>query len=123
MLDLLKPTEPNKVTIKDVKNCKLAPVFFDTFFNLEKWMEHEQKDPFVASRVSENIELFKVMFFYKQLFYMRLQFCKMFGITNCCYAGNWTSKKHFEFWTQSNPIILKANLNPDICQKISNLTL
>jgi len=25
-------------------------VFFDTFFNLDKWLEHEQKDPFQSSK-------------------------------------------------------------------------
>lgn len=50
MLDLVKPSHAYQVTIRDLKNCRLAPVFFDTFFNLEKWLEHEQKDPFQASR-------------------------------------------------------------------------
>ncbi|XP_066922120.1 serine/threonine-protein phosphatase 2A regulatory subunit B'' subunit beta-like [Clytia hemisphaerica] len=55
MLDLVKPSHPYQVTLRDLKKCKLAPVFFDTFFNLEKWLEHEQKDPFQASR-NENGE-------------------------------------------------------------------
>lgn len=26
----------------------MTPIFFDTFFNLEKYLEHEQRDPFVT---------------------------------------------------------------------------
>jgi len=44
--DMVNPAEKNKITLRDLKNCKLAANFFDTFFNLEKWLEHEQKDPF-----------------------------------------------------------------------------
>lgn len=50
MFDLVKPQTANIITLRDIKRCKLAPVYFDTFFNLDKWLEHEQKDPFQASR-------------------------------------------------------------------------
>ncbi|CAF0801245.1 unnamed protein product [Adineta ricciae] len=46
MLDLVKPEEDNKIRLKDLKRCKLTNVFFDTFFNLEKYLDNEQKDPF-----------------------------------------------------------------------------
>ncbi|XP_021705444.1 uncharacterized protein LOC5577684 isoform X6 [Aedes aegypti] len=46
MLDMIKPTTPGCVTLADLKRCKMTPIFFDTFFNLEKYMEHEQRDPF-----------------------------------------------------------------------------
>ena len=52
MLDLVKPRETDKVTLRDLKTCKLAYIFFDTFFNLEKYLEHEQRDPFTNTRVS-----------------------------------------------------------------------
>ena len=52
MLDLVKPAVMHKITLRDLKTCKLAPIFLDTFFNLEKWLEHEQKDPFQTIRVS-----------------------------------------------------------------------
>lgn len=32
----------------------MTPIFFDTFFNLEKYMEHEQRDPF-AQKESEDV--------------------------------------------------------------------
>ncbi|CAF0791931.1 unnamed protein product, partial [Brachionus calyciflorus] len=46
MLDLVKPQENGKIRLKDLKQCKMANVFFDTFINLEKYLEYEQRDPF-----------------------------------------------------------------------------
>lgn len=46
MLDMIKPMKKDCITLTDLKRCKMTPIFFDTFFNLEKYMEHEQKDPF-----------------------------------------------------------------------------
>ena len=51
MLDMIKPQSLEFVTLRDLKNCKLTPIFFDTFFNLDKYLEHEQKDPFANQRV------------------------------------------------------------------------
>lgn len=51
MLDLVKPEEENKIRLKDLKRCKLTNVFFDTFFNLEKYLDNEQKDPFSNVKV------------------------------------------------------------------------
>ncbi|KAF4524697.1 hypothetical protein B566_EDAN014298 [Ephemera danica] len=48
MLDMLRPEVPGKVSLRDLKRCKLSPLFFDTFFNLEKFLEHEQRDPFAT---------------------------------------------------------------------------
>jgi serine/threonine-protein phosphatase 2A regulatory subunit B'' len=28
----------------------MTPIFFDTFFNLEKYLDHEQRDPFASQR-------------------------------------------------------------------------
>lgn len=30
----------------------MAHIFFDTFFNLEKYLDHEQRDPFAVQKVS-----------------------------------------------------------------------
>lgn len=54
MLDMIKPTTPGCVTLADLKRCKMTPIFFDTFFNLEKYMEHEQRDPF-AQRDNDDL--------------------------------------------------------------------
>lgn len=43
---------PGRITLRDLKRCKLSHIFFDTFFNIEKYLDHEQKDPFSVIRVS-----------------------------------------------------------------------
>lgn len=53
MLDLVKPEVEGKITLRDLKRCKLSHIFFDTFFNIEKYLEHEQKDPFSVIRELE----------------------------------------------------------------------
>uniref|UniRef100_A0A8C3TTP9 EF-hand domain-containing protein n=1 Tax=Catharus ustulatus TaxID=91951 RepID=A0A8C3TTP9_CATUS len=53
MLDLVKPQHEGKITLHDLKRCKLTNVFFDTFFNIEKYLDHEQKDQFSMLRDGE----------------------------------------------------------------------
>uniref|UniRef100_A0A8C5P8Y5 Protein phosphatase 2 regulatory subunit B''beta n=1 Tax=Leptobrachium leishanense TaxID=445787 RepID=A0A8C5P8Y5_9ANUR len=55
MLDLVKPQCEGKITLQDLKKCKQAPLFYDTFLNLEKYLDHEQKDPFSVLRVSQEL--------------------------------------------------------------------
>jgi len=50
MLDMIRPATSNRITLQDLKRCKMTPVFFDTFFNLEKYLDHEQRDPFATQR-------------------------------------------------------------------------
>lgn len=50
MLDMVKPAVPGKIALSDLKKCKMTPIFFDTFFNLEKYLDHEQRDPFASQR-------------------------------------------------------------------------
>ncbi|XP_073397536.1 serine/threonine-protein phosphatase 2A regulatory subunit B'' subunit beta-like isoform X2 [Dendrobates tinctorius] len=54
MLDLVKPQCDGKITLHDLKKSKQANLFFDTFLNLDKYLDHEQKDPFSVMRVGEN---------------------------------------------------------------------
>lgn len=54
MLDMIKPVKRDCITLTDLKRCKMTAIFFDTFFNLEKYMEHEQRDPF-AQKESEEV--------------------------------------------------------------------
>ena len=51
MLDMVRPKEENKIRLSDLKRCQMTPLYFDTFFNLEKYLEHEQKDPFANLKV------------------------------------------------------------------------
>ncbi|KAM7431835.1 Serine/threonine-protein phosphatase 2A regulatory subunit B'' subunit alpha [Porites harrisoni] len=50
MLDMVKPKVPGCIKLSDLKNCKMAYIFFNTFFNLDKYLEYEQRDPFAAAR-------------------------------------------------------------------------
>ncbi|KAH8248222.1 hypothetical protein KR038_007439 [Drosophila bunnanda] len=50
MLDMIKPANRDCITLGDLKRCKMTHVFFDTFFNLEKYLDHEQRDPFASQR-------------------------------------------------------------------------
>lgn len=59
MLDMIKPVKRDCITLSDLKKCKMTPIFFDTFFNLEKYMEHEQKDPFTQKENGEVKKIFK----------------------------------------------------------------
>ncbi|XP_032127826.1 serine/threonine-protein phosphatase 2A regulatory subunit B'' subunit beta isoform X3 [Sapajus apella] len=54
MLDLVKPRTEGRITLQDLKRCKLAHVFFDTFFNIEKYLDHEQKEQLSLLRDSDS---------------------------------------------------------------------
>uniref|UniRef100_A0AAY4AEZ0 EF-hand domain-containing protein n=1 Tax=Denticeps clupeoides TaxID=299321 RepID=A0AAY4AEZ0_9TELE len=54
MLDLVKPECQGKITLRDLKRCRMAHIFFDTFFNLEKYLDHEQRDPFAVQKDVES---------------------------------------------------------------------
>ncbi|XP_072811874.1 serine/threonine-protein phosphatase 2A regulatory subunit B'' subunit beta isoform X2 [Vicugna pacos] len=54
MLDLVKPQNEGRITLHDLKACRLAHVFFDTFFNVEKYLDHEQKEQVSLLRESES---------------------------------------------------------------------
>ncbi|XP_040192206.1 serine/threonine-protein phosphatase 2A regulatory subunit B'' subunit beta isoform X2 [Rana temporaria] len=51
MLDLVKPQCEGKITLHDLKKCKQANLFLDTFLNLDKYLDHEQKEPFSTVQV------------------------------------------------------------------------
>uniref|UniRef100_A0A6Q2ZH97 EF-hand domain-containing protein n=1 Tax=Esox lucius TaxID=8010 RepID=A0A6Q2ZH97_ESOLU len=53
MLDLVKPEAEGRITLRDLKRCKMSHIFYDTFFNIEKYLDHEQKDPFSVVREVE----------------------------------------------------------------------
>ncbi|NWR78428.1 P2R3A phosphatase, partial [Centropus unirufus] len=50
MLDLVKPEREGRVTLRDLKKCRMAHVFYNTFFNLEKYLDNEQRDPFAVQK-------------------------------------------------------------------------
>ena len=50
MLDMIMPKKLNVISLQDLRRCRMTPIFFDTFFNLEKYLDHEQRDPFASQR-------------------------------------------------------------------------
>eukprot|EP00698_Gefionella_okellyi_P022901 TRINITY_DN7683_c0_g1_i1.p1 TRINITY_DN7683_c0_g1~~TRINITY_DN7683_c0_g1_i1.p1 ORF type:complete len:594 (-),score=101.87 TRINITY_DN7683_c0_g1_i1:55-1803(-) len=48
MLDMIKPQDITRVTLRDLKACQMAGNFFNVLFNLQKFTQMEQKDPFLA---------------------------------------------------------------------------
>lgn len=57
MIDLVSPKDDLRITLNDLKHCRLTPIFFDTFFNLEKYLDHEQRDPFASQRDEDGISM------------------------------------------------------------------
>ena len=62
MMDMVSPVAQGRVSLRDLKNCKMTSIFFDTFFNLDKFLDHEQRDPFANARVNKDF-LFSVLLF------------------------------------------------------------
>lgn len=54
MLDMVRPEMGDKISLRDLKRCRMTPIFFDTFFNLEKYLDHEQRDPFASHRAEDD---------------------------------------------------------------------
>jgi len=49
MLDMINPEKKGFITLRDLKrNRRLCHVFYDTFLNVEKYIDHEQRDPFAC---------------------------------------------------------------------------
>ena len=57
MIDLVSPKDDLRITLSDLKHCRLTPIFFDTFFNLEKYLDHEQRDPFASQRDEDGLSM------------------------------------------------------------------
>ena len=46
MTDMLTPEKEGRITLRDLKRCKLAGNFFNVLFNLNKFIAFETRDPF-----------------------------------------------------------------------------
>eukprot|EP00658_Telonema_sp_P-2_P006086 TRINITY_DN12316_c0_g1_i1.p1 TRINITY_DN12316_c0_g1~~TRINITY_DN12316_c0_g1_i1.p1 ORF type:complete len:452 (-),score=94.52 TRINITY_DN12316_c0_g1_i1:255-1610(-) len=46
--DMICPAKDSEITVKDIKACQMAGCFFNTLFNLNKFLAYEQRDPFLA---------------------------------------------------------------------------
>lgn len=50
---MVRPAEHGRISLSDLKKCRMTPVFFDTFFNFDKYLDHEQRDPFASHRLDD----------------------------------------------------------------------
>jgi len=52
VLDIIKPSDPNRITLQDMKRCKQASYVFNLFFNVNKFLSCE--DPVTDRSDSSN---------------------------------------------------------------------
>ena len=45
---MIHPKQSNVITLSDLKSCRLASMFLNTFINIEKYLDYEQRDPSAA---------------------------------------------------------------------------
>lgn len=57
MIDLVHPKIPDRISLADLKKCALTTIFFDTFFNLDKYLNHEQRDPFANNKDEDGLQM------------------------------------------------------------------
>lgn len=55
--DMIQPQSVGQFTRKDLKRTRMAPLFFNVLFNVNKYAIAEQKDPFLAQQVHDTPEL------------------------------------------------------------------
>lgn len=75
MLDMIHPLTQGKISLADLKKCKMVTIFFDTFFNLEKYLDHEQRDPFASQRDHDadgEVKKYSGFFFHEHLNYRNM---------------------------------------------------
>ena len=112
MLDMIHPAVPGKVSLNDLKRCQMTPIFFDTFFNLEKYLDHEQRDPFASQRDpdSENGEdLLKVCLIYFFFLLFSVEILNYHSV-NRYQTGIVMLRKNTNYWLQKKgaPITTKT---------------
>ena len=52
---MIKPSDPRRITLKDIKRCKLSGIFFNVLFNLNKFIAYENRDPFAIQQDRLNL--------------------------------------------------------------------
>ena len=61
MLDLVKPADPTRITLSDLKRCKLTPVFLNTFINFKKFLDIQQRQNVGLYRVSCGLKILSTL--------------------------------------------------------------
>lgn len=54
LTDMLSPAQPGRITLADLRACRLAGQFFNVLFNLGKFVAHEARDPFTIRAERED---------------------------------------------------------------------
>ena len=57
MSDMLSPEVQGRITLRDLRRCKLAGNFFNVLFNLNKFIAFETRDPFIIRQEREEPHL------------------------------------------------------------------
>ena len=55
MTDMLTPEREGRITLRDLKRCKLAGNFFNVLFNLNKFIAFETRDPFTIRQACSQL--------------------------------------------------------------------
>ena len=84
MSDMLHPETPGRITLRDLRRCKLAGNFFNVLFNLNKFIAFETRDPFLIRQEREEPHLTEWVRFARQE-YIRLSMEDEEGMQD----GNW----------------------------------
>uniref|UniRef100_A0A7S0NLH7 Uncharacterized protein n=1 Tax=Micromonas pusilla TaxID=38833 RepID=A0A7S0NLH7_MICPS len=84
MSDMLHPVVPGRITLRDLRRCKLAGNFFNVLFNLNKFIAFETRDPFLIRQEREEPHLTEWDRFARQE-YIRLSMEEEEGMQD----GNW----------------------------------
>ena len=84
MSDMLHPEVPGRITLRDLRRCKLAGNFFNVLFNLNKFIAFETRDPFLIRQEREEPHLTEWDRFARQE-YIRLSMEEEEGMQD----GNW----------------------------------
>jgi serine/threonine-protein phosphatase 2A regulatory subunit B'' len=53
VIDMINPKSDAIITLNELKHCKMAPVFFNTFVNVDKYLDYEQRDPVANNKAQE----------------------------------------------------------------------
>lgn len=50
------PPLSGKITLRDLKSSQMMAVFFNTFMNIEKYLDYEQRDPVSTAKEEEELQ-------------------------------------------------------------------
>lgn len=124
---MIKPEKSGKISLSDLKKCKMTSIFFDTFFNLEKYLDHEQRDPFASAREHDpdghEVKSFRnyqkqvdltgkavvVTEHFTDIRYRYVFFFFFYFICNSCQIGTDSQQRNTNCWSPKRVVTNKMN--------------